>query len=81
MPTYDYICTDCGHQEEVMQKMSDPLLVCCHQCQKSTFKRKLGGGIGLQFQGNGFYITDYASPPAAQSSSTCCPCNKKECTK
>ena len=29
MPIYEYRCTDCGHQAEVLQKFSDPALTEC----------------------------------------------------
>ena len=58
MPTYDYVCTDCSHEFEEFQKMSDPLLEECPECD-GKLQRKIGGGAGLLFKGNGFYITDY----------------------
>ncbi len=90
MPNYDYHCTHCGHSEEVFQKMSEDLIKKCPSCQKDTFKRGPGGGIGLQFQGSGFYINDYpqngknsGSPSPNELSkekksdhSGCCPCGK-----
>jgi putative FmdB family regulatory protein len=68
MPNYDYQCTHCGHKEEVLQKMTDDSLTVCPQCLQSSYKRKFGVGIGLQFQGSGFYSTDY--PPQSSSSSS-----------
>ena len=79
MPTYDYLCTNCSHHEEVVQKMSESPLTQCMKCQQSTLKRGPGGGIGLQFQGNGFYITDYCSN-SDKSSTQCCPCNQSGCS-
>lgn len=58
MPTYDYVCTNCSHEFEEFQKMSDPLLEVCPECN-GKLKRKIGGGAGLLFKGSGFYITDY----------------------
>jgi putative FmdB family regulatory protein len=68
MPTYDYICKDCLYEFEEFQKMSDPLLKVCPKCS-GTLERKIGGGAGLLFKGNGFYITDYkkSSSPAISS--------------
>lgn len=59
MPTYDYVCTKCGHELEVFQSMKDEPLKKCPQCKKPGLKRLLGGGAGLIFKGSGFYITDY----------------------
>lgn len=58
MPTYDYVCSVCAHTFEAFQKMSDPVLESCPQCE-GLVKRKIGAGAGLVFKGSGFYITDY----------------------
>ena len=81
MPHYDYICSACNQQTEVFQKITDQPLKECSNCQKPALQRKPGGGIGLIFQGSGFYITDYDSGRQEQkseskSSSDCCPCGK-----
>lgn len=60
MPTYDYVCTRCGHEYELFQKMSDEPQKRCPKC-RSKVERKIGSGAGLIFKGSGFYITDYRS--------------------
>ncbi len=65
MPTYEYICEDCGYEFEAFQRITaDPIAV-CPEC-KGKLRRKIGTGSGLLFKGNGFYITDYKkkAPPA-----------------
>lgn len=91
MPNYDYFCTQCGHKEEILQKMTDTPLKECPLCKKNTFKRKFGRGIGLQFQGSGFYSTDYGNQSSNQSnpsekdkttppsSGSGCGCGKSSC--
>ena len=72
MPTYEYVCTKCGHEMEVFQSMKDAVLTKCPACRKAGLKRKVGGGAGLIFKGTGFYITDYkkkSGEPAASASS------------
>jgi putative FmdB family regulatory protein len=59
MPTYEYVCTKCGHEMEAFQSMKDAPLKKCPACNKAGLKRKVGGGAGLIFKGSGFYITDY----------------------
>jgi putative FmdB family regulatory protein len=59
MPTYEYRCSNCGHEFEEIQKITAPPLTKCPSCHKSTLKRMIGGGAGLIFKGEGFYITDY----------------------
>jgi putative FmdB family regulatory protein len=59
MPTYDYECTN-GHRFEVFQKMSDEPVSECPDCGGAAV-RKISGGAGFLFKGDGFYITDYRS--------------------
>ena len=68
MPTYDYQCTECGHQFEIMQSMKDDALTVCPEC-KGKLKRLIGAGAGLIFKGTGFYITDYKNNGKPSSSS------------
>ena len=60
MPTYDYHCTACGQAFEVFQKMSDEPLSSCPDCGAGV-RRKISGGAGFLFKGDGFYITDHRS--------------------
>ncbi|HMD60806.1 MAG TPA: FmdB family zinc ribbon protein [Opitutaceae bacterium] len=59
MPTYEYVCTKCGHRFEKFQSMRDGPLKKCPECSKAGLKRLVGGGAGLIFKGSGFYSTDY----------------------
>jgi putative FmdB family regulatory protein len=57
MPTYDYLCKDCGHEFEAIQSMKEDPLTECPSCHGSV-KRLVGGGTGIIFKGSGFYIND-----------------------
>ena len=59
MPTYDYICSACGHAWEEFQQMSAQPLKLCPKCKAKKAQRQIGAGAGLIFKGSGFYITDY----------------------
>jgi putative FmdB family regulatory protein len=59
MPTYDYVCTACGHEFETFQSIKAPLLEDCPACHKPKLKRQIGLGAGIIFKGGGFYETDY----------------------
>ena len=61
MPSYEYICQNCGYEFELIQKMSDPPRKLCPRCHKKV-TRKVGAGAGILFKGSGFYATDYRSP-------------------
>ena len=64
MPIYEYRCSSCGEQQEVMQKLSDPLLTTCPKCGKPTLVKMLTAA-GFQLKGSGWYATDFKSKPAA----------------
>ena len=59
MPTYEYECPQ-GHTFEAFQKMTDEPVAKCPDCGKKA-RRKISGGAGFLFKGDGFYITDYRS--------------------
>jgi putative FmdB family regulatory protein len=59
MPTYDYECPE-GHRFEVFQKMTDEPGAECPECGAAA-SRKISGGAGFLFKGEGFYVTDYRS--------------------
>jgi len=61
MPTYDYICENCGHQFEHFQSITAKPLRQCPKCRKRQLKRLIGIGSGVIFKGSGFYQTDYRS--------------------
>lgn len=63
MPTYEYTCKNCQYRFEEMQNITAKPLTTCPQCQQEQLQRGPGGGIGLSFQGSGFYITDYVEKP------------------
>lgn len=66
MPTYDYICSDCGYEFEHFQSMSDEPIRVCPKCGGKV-NRKIGGGTGLIFKGSGYYLTDYVKKPNSPS--------------
>jgi putative FmdB family regulatory protein len=61
MPTYDYLCSACGHRFEEFQSMSADALTRCPACKKQKLERLIGAGAGVIFKGSGFYQTDYRS--------------------
>jgi putative FmdB family regulatory protein len=70
MPIYAYQCGSCGHQQDVLQKLSDPVLTVCPACGASTFAKQITAA-GFQLKGSGWYQTDFrnsgkpASAPAS----------------
>ena len=61
MPTYDYLCKECGDKFEHFQSMSSSPLKVRPYCEveNCNVERIISGGTGLIFKGSGFYLTDY----------------------
>lgn len=58
MPIYAYKCESCGHGQDVLQKISDPVLTDCPKCGQSTYRKQLTAA-GFQLKGSGWYVTDF----------------------
>lgn len=58
MPIYAYKCDSCGHAQDVLQKLSDPLLTVCPACGQAAFKKQVTAA-GFQLKGSGWYATDF----------------------
>ena len=56
MPTYQYACTACDEELEVVQKFTDDPLTVCDECGGQL--RKVYSPVGIVFKGSGFYRTD-----------------------
>ncbi len=61
MPTYDYVCRQCGHEFELFQTISARVKRKCPKCGMRKLERLIGTGSGVIFKGSGFYQTDYRS--------------------
>jgi putative FmdB family regulatory protein len=69
MPIYAYRCENCGFQQDVLQKMSDPLLVSCPSCGEPKFRKQVTAA-GFQLKGSGWYMTDFRNPAAKEATKT-----------
>ena len=58
MPIYEYVCSSCKHQMEVMQSIKDPALKQCPACRRRTL-RKMVSASGFVLKGTGWYVTDF----------------------
>lgn len=58
MPIYEYVCQSCGHELEVIQKISDSLLKVCPSCDKARLTKKVSAGA-FRLSGSGWYETDF----------------------
>lgn len=58
MPIYEYECRECGYRLDALQKMSDPLLSDCPECERPGLK-KLVSAPHFRLKGSGWYETDF----------------------
>lgn len=59
MPTYEYVCKNCGKNLEVFQSFSDKPLKKHKECGGDL--QKVFHARGIVFKGGGFYATDSKS--------------------
>ena len=77
MPIYAYRCSSCGHAQDVLQKMSDPVLTVCPVCNAAAYTKQVTAA-GFQLKGSGWYVTDFrggnsAKPEAKPDSGAAAP--------
>ena len=58
MPIYEYRCSTCLFQDDLMLKVPPPTTLPCPSCQKNTFK-KLISAPHFKLSGSGWYETDF----------------------
>jgi len=73
MPTYEYVCVDCGTHVDEFQRISEDPLTTCGACGGRL--RKVFHPAGILFKGSGFYRTDSrtdsrSSKPSSSDSAT-----------
>jgi putative FmdB family regulatory protein len=68
MPTYGYRCASCGHQFEIVQRISEEPLTACPKCQGKLSKMLYP--VGISFKGSGFYTTDYKGADKGSAASS-----------
>jgi putative FmdB family regulatory protein len=58
MPIYEYQCGNCGHELEVLQKITEAALTDCPECRTSALVKRVSAA-GFQLKGSGWYATDF----------------------
>lgn len=58
MPIYEYLCRECNHAFDALQKLSDDPLTDCPDCSKPAL-RKLLSAPNFRLKGSGWYETDF----------------------
>lgn len=60
MPIYEYQCKACGHELEVIQKISEEPLKFCPECGQGELVKQVSAA-GFRLKGGGWYETDFKS--------------------
>ena len=60
MPRYDYRCTACANEFELMQKLSEAGSGDCPLCGAAG--QRVFHAVPVIYKGSGFYTTDYGRP-------------------
>ena len=58
MPIYEYLCQDCGHGLEALQKVADAPLTDCPECGHPSLQKRISAA-GFRLKGGGWYETDF----------------------
>ena len=58
MPVYEYRCLECEQTFDIMQRITEPALTECKNCNGKL--EKLISRSSFHLKGTGWYITDYA---------------------
>ena len=69
MPQYTYRCKRCSHQFSIEQRMSDPSLTVCPECE-GELRKVISRVSGVVFKGSGFYVTDNRNGKKKSASSS-----------
>jgi putative FmdB family regulatory protein len=60
MPTYEYRCSNCGHELEAFQKITEPSLKLCPGCNQEKLERLISGG-NFVLRGGGWAKDNYGN--------------------
>lgn len=66
MPIYEYKCTSCGNEFEIIQKVGAGPLRKCRECNGKL--EKLISRSSFQLKGGGWFVNDYAGGGKKSSS-------------
>ena len=80
MPIYEYRCTGCSKEFEVMQRITEEPLKECEEC--SGVLEKLISQSAFVLKGTGWYKTDFADKPkpsAAEGKNDAKPAKAPDC--
>jgi putative FmdB family regulatory protein len=62
IPIYEYLCKECGHTLEKIQKFSDEPLKDCPECTKAALEKQISTGTGFCLMGNHWHRPGLKGP-------------------
>ena len=66
MPLYEYLCSNCEHQDDILGKLSVEPLLNCPACNNKTFQKQVSAPH-FKLKGSGWYETDFKNKPKPES--------------
>jgi len=76
MPIYEYTCHHCGHELEIIQKITDLPLETCPACTQNTLKKRISKA-GFRLKGSGWYETDFKGQKKTEPATETAPKTEK----
>ncbi len=64
MPIYEFRCSQCGQDVELLMKFSDPHPASCPHCNRDGTLIKRISQTSFVLKGGGWYETDFKTKPA-----------------
>ncbi|MCZ6748116.1 MAG: zinc ribbon domain-containing protein [SAR324 cluster bacterium] len=64
MPIYEYVCSNCKHEFEELQKFSDPPVTDCPSCHRKGRVARMLSQSAFMLRGSGWYSDGYSSGAA-----------------
>ena len=58
MPIYEYVCDQCGHHLEALQKIAEEPLIYCPECGEAALRKQVSAAA-FRLKGTGWYETDF----------------------
>lgn len=71
MPIYEFVCADCGHEFESLQRLNEAPPASCPKCGNGNVSKKISAA-GFRLKGGGWYETDFKNKqqPKKEAGST-----------
>tara|TARA_B100000780_G_C20976233_1_gene389929 strand:- start:28 stop:285 length:258 start_codon:yes stop_codon:yes gene_type:complete len=65
MAIYEFLCSECSYQDDLIRKMDDMSVTVCPNCKKNTFSKQVSAP-NFKLSGSGWYATDFKNKPTVK---------------